>query len=128
MLIPLSVLSERSVFLLAHRLPLGLPSHTQLGDPAIALRIFVQRPWLRLQSVIDLDNSPANRREDVGGRLDRLDSTNCLARVHFEVDLWELDVDNIAEGFGSIFRDTEGTYERGVSDRYEGGDDGGELL
>lgn len=88
------------------RLQLRSVIDLNLGDPGIALSALVDELSLVLQSGVTRDNLPSDRREHVRSRLNRLDSTDRLAGADLATRLGELDEDDVAEGVGSVLRDT----------------------
>lgn len=82
-----------------------------LDKPALALRILSKIGRRLNDRVVDLDDRTRHGRVDVRGRLDRLDAAEGLALGGLFACGWELNVDNVAEGFGGVVGDANCAWE-----------------
>lgn len=90
-------------------------SDLNLSDPALTLGALVDGLSLILKDAVTLDNLASNGGEDIGGRLDGLDSADGLAGDDLEVGLGKLYVNDITQGVGGVFGDTDLGYRGCVS-------------
>lgn len=81
-----------------------------LGNPGLALRIFVDGLGLVVQKRVTLQYLAGNGGEDVRGGLDRLYGSDGLTCAEFDVRGGELDEDDITEGLGGVFGDSNLGY------------------
>jgi hypothetical protein len=104
----LCLLGELGILGLGHHLSSWLFRNSNLSNPRLALRVLVDVARLALEIRVDLSHSTRDGCQDVRGGLDRLDGANCVALADFEINLRQLDVDDIAEGFSGVFGDAKG--------------------
>lgn len=104
--------SERLVLLGAHEALEVLDAllvDGDLGDPAAAgavvLGNLVDVAGLLLELLVDVGDAAGDRGVDVGGRLDRLDGADGVARLDLAALLGQLHVDDVAQSFGSVLGD-----------------------
>lgn len=109
-LFPSGILSKRLVLLRTHQLLRNLSLNCDPRDPCLALRVLAEIRRLMLERRVDLSYRPAYRREDIRRALDGLDRADSVAGADFHVDLWKLDVHDVAEGFGGVGGDAEGAW------------------
>lgn len=101
-------LKSREVGLLAQEsLDLSSIANLNLSNPSILLGAGVDGLGVVLQNGVTLDDLAGDGGEDIGSRLDGLDSTDGLTGGDLEVGLWELNEDDVTEGVGGVFGDTD---------------------
>jgi len=99
------------------KLPIPLPIHQRihlrrianlnLRQPPLALGTLVDHARLVLQHTVRFDDLAADGGHDVRGGFDGFDGADGFAGGDFEVEGRELDVDDIAEGFGGVGGDAD---------------------
>lgn len=88
-------------------LQLGSIVHLDLGDPAGIFRTLVDRLGLIFQDRVALNHPSGDRRQDLRGGLDGFDSSDGLAGAHLDVGGGQLNVDDVSERLGGVFRDAD---------------------
>ena len=78
-----------------------------LGDPALALRVFVEEGGVGSKSRVGLDNLHVGRGVDIAHRLDTLNNAGGLTLLLGSTDGGELDVDKVTECLLGIVADAE---------------------
>lgn len=111
-LITPSRLSSKLVILLRRHqfLRVDLALKRNACNPGLALRISVDIAWLLPERLVDLLDGSSDGRQDVRGRFDRLDGANGIAGCDGGGDFGQLNVDDVAEGLGSVGGDAEGAW------------------
>ena len=105
-------LKSRKVGLLVHeRLDLGSIADLDLGNPSILLGAGVDGLSVVLQNGVALDDLAGDGGENIGSRLDGLDSTDRLTSGDLEVRLGELNEDDVTEGVGGVLGNTDLGYK-----------------
>jgi hypothetical protein len=82
-------------------------SDLDLSNPTIFLGALVDSLSLVFEDIVTSNDLTGDRREDIGSRLDGLDSTDGLTGSNLETFLGKLDVDDITQGVGSVVGDTD---------------------
>lgn len=109
-------LKSREVGLLAHEsLELSSIADLNLSNPSVLLGAGVDSLSVVLQDGVTLDDLAGDRGEDIGSRLDGLDSTDGLTSGDLEVSLGELNEDDVTEGVGGVLGDTDFGCKRAAS-------------
>lgn len=98
--------------LIHQSLQLGRVADLDLRDPPLALGALVDDLGVVLQRGVALNHLARHRGQDVRGRLDRFDCSDGLAGGHFEVGAGKLDVDDVAQRFCRVIRDTDFCCEK----------------
>lgn len=109
------LLSKSLIRLRIHkRIDLRSIGDLDLSQPALLLRALVDGTGLVLQHAVRFDDLAADGGHDVGRALDGLNGADGVAGVDFQVDGGELNVDDVAEGFGCVGGDADGSWREGV--------------
>lgn len=82
-------------------------ANLDLSNPSLTFGAGVDGLSVVLQDAVTADNSASDRRENIGSRLDGLDSTDGLASRDLEVLLGELNENDVTEGVGGVLGDTD---------------------
>lgn len=93
--------------LIQQSLELSSIGNLNLSDPALALGAGVDSLCVVLQNVVAADNLAGHGGEDVRSGLDGLDGTDGLAGADLKVGFGELNEDNVTQGVGGVFGDTD---------------------
>lgn len=78
-----------------------------LGDPALLLRAGVDGLGIVLENGVTADDSASDGGQNIGSRLDRLDSANRLTGTDLEVSLGKLNKDDVTQRLSGVLGDTD---------------------